>query len=329
VPQSWFSNTPLCYMWQAYCSSLAQSPLPTKAATGMVGTFLGDLIAQYLGHYARMGQPAAAPRAPRGSSGSGGGGASPRARRSSSSSAAAAAGRPFEYDPARCARLMGFSALVGTPLAHYWYILLDAQVLPEAPTCPLAVAAKVVLDQGLQTPVGMALFFASLKVFEGKPGEALPEVRSKVSRLAGVGWVLGRCRVEACASCATGSIGSRFIKTTPPDKAPPPIPPPSIPQLMPALVANWYVWPLAQLINFTVIPLDLRILYVNVLSIFWTAFISNMASGGAEAAGAEGGRQEPQRQLADGGGLSGAVVAAARPARAVGGGSGGRRLSGA
>jgi len=175
VPQSWLSNTPLCYVWQAYCSSLVQAPLPTKAATGVVGTFLGDLIAQYLGHYARIGDVSTT-----GGGGNGGNSAAPTRRRRSSGAGGGSVDGAFEYDAARCARLCGFSALVGTPLAHYWYLLLDASVLPETPTAPLAVAAKVVLDQGLQTPVGMALFFSSLKVFEGRPGEALGEVQAKV-----------------------------------------------------------------------------------------------------------------------------------------------------
>jgi hypothetical protein len=77
---------------------------------------------------------------------------------------------------------------------------------------------------------------------------------------------------------------------------------------VPTLVANWYVWPAAQLINFTVVPLDLRILYVNVVSIAWTAFISNVANSDAAAApaapdappaGARAGReQEAAAQLA-------------------------------
>jgi hypothetical protein len=93
MPQPWLSNTPLCGVWQAYCASLAHAPLPTKAATGMVGAFLGDLIAQYLAHY---GKPEA------------------RTRRSS-------AGGGFEYDAGRCMRLLTFSAFLGTPMAHYWW----------------------------------------------------------------------------------------------------------------------------------------------------------------------------------------------------------------
>lgn len=160
-------------MWQAYCSSLVEAPLPTKAATGIVGTFIGDLIAQYLAYYSAPRATATAAAATRRSSGA------------DATSTATAAPPSFEYDAARCARLCTFSALIGTPLSHYWYILLDASVLPATPTAPLAVAAKVLLDQGLQTPFGMLLFFGSLKLMEGKPGQAVPEVKSKVRAFLG------------------------------------------------------------------------------------------------------------------------------------------------
>jgi hypothetical protein len=231
VPTSWLSSTPLNMVWQAYCTSLAQAPLATKAATGVVGTFLGDLIAQFSAFYNHAAAAAASSR--------------PGSRRGSSDGGARRRGRGgdgrgvFEYDGARCARLVAFSALIGTPLSHYWwapfrrgpgrarscgrraqpchaspqlalparrhrrpppfsyataralprYELLDATVFPATPTSPIAVAAKVLLDQGLQTPFGMLLFFTSLKVFEGKPAQAVPEVRQKVRlwSITGVG----------------------------------------------------------------------------------------------------------------------------------------------
>jgi hypothetical protein len=46
--------------------------------------------------------------------------------------------------------------------------------------------------------------------------------------------------------------------------------------MMPALLANWKLWPAAQLINFTLIPEEQRILYNNVIGICWTCVISNM-----------------------------------------------------
>lgn len=47
-------------------------------------------------------------------------------------------------------------------------------------------------------------------------------------------------------------------------------------QMLPALSANYKLWPLAQLINFTLIPEQQRILYGNVVGICWTCIISNM-----------------------------------------------------
>ncbi|CUS21056.1 LAQU0S02e04852g1_1 [Lachancea quebecensis] len=40
------------------------------------------------------------------------------------------------------------------------------------------------------------------------------------------------------------------------------------------LKTNWMVWPLFQLINFSVVPVQHRLLAVNVLAIFWNTFLS-------------------------------------------------------
>jgi hypothetical protein len=42
----WLSNSPWCLVWDAYCNVLNTQPVATKLATGMVGTFLGDMLAQ-------------------------------------------------------------------------------------------------------------------------------------------------------------------------------------------------------------------------------------------------------------------------------------------
>jgi hypothetical protein len=115
----WLSNSPWCLMWDAYCNVLTARPVATKLATGMVGTFLGDLLAQFTQGLVRTHNAAAATIRGRSS------------RASGSSSAAAAAGsssdagRAFELDLARTARLVAFSALVGTPVAFVWFNLLD------------------------------------------------------------------------------------------------------------------------------------------------------------------------------------------------------------
>lgn len=182
-------------MWQAYCHALETSPLATKIYTGIVGTFIGDLAAQIVSY------------------------------QSAKKSGGTGKNQNFKFDATRSFRLCLFSAAVGTPMGHYEYALLEHFVVPGAPTSVQAVAAKVCLDQFVQTPFGMAMFFAVMKCLEGKPHLVKEELSSK---------------------------------------------------LVPALLANWKLWPAAQLVNFTVIPTDQRILFGNVVGICWTCIISNL-----------------------------------------------------
>lgn len=70
------------------CRKSTPDPVPTTLA-GVVGSIIGDGIAQY--------------------------GAS-RANRSPGS---------FSYDVPRVTRLCAYSALIGTPIGHYWFHFLD------------------------------------------------------------------------------------------------------------------------------------------------------------------------------------------------------------
>jgi protein Mpv17 len=42
----------------------------------------------------------------------------------------------------------------------------------------------------------------------------------------------------------------------------------------PALSRNWMVWPIVQFINFKYVPLELRVLVVNVVSLGWNCYLS-------------------------------------------------------
>ena len=48
---------------------------------------------------------------------------------------------------------------------------------------------------------------------------------------------------------------------------------------LPCLIAGWRFWPLAHLITYTVIPLHLRVLWVDVLEVAWVAILSSCVAG--------------------------------------------------
>ena len=47
-----------------------------------------------------------------------------------------------------------------------------------------------------------------------------------------------------------------------------------------ALQKNWMVWPFVQAINFKVVPLQHRVLVVNVVSLGWNCYLSFLNSQG-------------------------------------------------
>ncbi|PHH86864.1 hypothetical protein CDD83_9646 [Cordyceps sp. RAO-2017] len=42
----------------------------------------------------------------------------------------------------------------------------------------------------------------------------------------------------------------------------------------PALKTNWMVWPFVQIVNFTFLPLQHRVLFANIISIGWNSYLS-------------------------------------------------------
>ncbi|CAH0490849.1 unnamed protein product [Peronospora farinosa] len=52
----------------------------------------------------------------------------------------------------------------------------------------------------------------------------------------------------------------------------------AVTKLRPTLAVNWTVWPLVHVGTFGFVPLQYRVLYINVANIGWSAFLSQMAS---------------------------------------------------
>ncbi|KAK5582942.1 hypothetical protein RB653_004531 [Dictyostelium firmibasis] len=44
-----------------------------------------------------------------------------------------------------------------------------------------------------------------------------------------------------------------------------------------AVKINWLLWPAAQIVNFSLVPPNLRVLYSSIISIFWSMFLSHIS----------------------------------------------------
>ncbi|KAJ9522949.1 hypothetical protein QJQ45_023746 [Haematococcus lacustris] len=147
---------------ESYLGTMAAHPLLTKEVTGILGAFLGDLLAQ--------GLPAVTPSLQ-------------QARQRWAGAPAIPTPLPavaFRYDVWRALRMVGFGALVGTPVNHLWFTALDTTILPEDPTSTLAVVAKMGLDQTLMAPLMTSAFFSTITALEGRPEQIMDVLQAKL-----------------------------------------------------------------------------------------------------------------------------------------------------
>jgi len=62
-------------------------------------------------------------------------------------------------------------------------------------------------------------------------------------------------------------------------------------KLVPTILAGYALWPLAHIINFRFVPPQHRLLYVNIVNLVWTVWLSGMANNAGPVDPASSGRQ--------------------------------------
>ncbi|KAG9320919.1 hypothetical protein KVV02_001724 [Mortierella alpina] len=150
--------------------------------------------------------------------------------------------QPAPLDLPRMGRFMLYNFSVA-PVIHTWYSFLDknfplksvsasalsSTVRPRWLQTMAPAIKRMVADQTLFAPIGLALLFSGLTVLEGG---GIPQIQDKLNN---------------------ASFFSTYLST---------------------LKANYAVWPLVQLVNFGVMPLQLRLPFVSVVGIAWNAYLS-------------------------------------------------------
>mmetsp|Transcript_1 Transcript_1/g.5 ORF Transcript_1/g.5 Transcript_1/m.5 type:complete len:128 (+) Transcript_1:525-908(+) len=53
--------------------------------------------------------------------------------------------------------------------------------------------------------------------------------------------------------------------------------------LVPSLKANWKVWVPANIVNYSVVPVDLKVLFINAVSLGFTVYLSLVANRGKDS----------------------------------------------
>lgn len=94
------------------------------------------------------------------------------------------------FDPLRCLRLGAYGLFLDGPVGHWWYKVLDKNVMPDKSTSTPAVLLKTAADQLVWAPIMTVVFFAVLKSLEGHPELILSTVQDKLVKTVVANYVL-------------------------------------------------------------------------------------------------------------------------------------------
>lgn len=233
--------------------------------------------------------------------------------------------KPLKINWKRVAVMTGFGTLIGGPMYHYWFAYLDhlpmqllqlrrhrhkleimrayntlkrngitvgEMIVPETRQYNkwTVKAVKIVADQFIFSSLYTLIFFMGIGtanalvdgVPDDNPEDSLPvasraalialrklppspEIEEAVREI--IATAPGHTTIERALRHAWKHTKTVYKAT---------------------YIADCIVWPPLQLINFTFIPVQYQVLYVNICNLFWNTFLSFMANGhGAAAAPAQ------------------------------------------
>jgi protein Mpv17 len=137
-------------------------------------------------------------------------------------------------------------------MATNWYRILQTHI--NLASKSRTIMARVVADQVIFTPVNLTLFLSSMAFFEAwpkkTPAQSEPQPEAKLESEPGPAEATAKERVE------------ERLKTT----------------FFTAFTRNLLVWPWVQVANFSIVPLEHRVLVVNVVALGWNCYMSFLNS---------------------------------------------------
>ena len=202
-------------VWSWYKSCLLNHPLPTKALTSATIMTTSDALCQR--YEIGVAEKIVREKGPKVNLQNG----CPTNVNCSSSSTSS---QHLFHDWQRSSHVAITGLTLSGPISHAWYNILERMVTIRHRY--LGIAARMVLDAALFSPVAVACYFTWRSALEGKDVDGiLDKLEAKWSK---------------------------------------------------ALMASLSYWPAANLVSFSFVPVQFRVLYNNILSLFFNGYLSHI-----------------------------------------------------
>eukprot|EP00761_Pharyngomonas_kirbyi_P011488 gb/GECH01011513.1/.p1 GENE.gb/GECH01011513.1/~~gb/GECH01011513.1/.p1 ORF type:complete len:252 (+),score=52.66 gb/GECH01011513.1/:1-756(+) len=162
--------------------------------------------------------------------------------------------RKLNYDKKRGLQMLLFGTFINGPVMHAWYRQLDILV-PRSGF--RACLTKLAWDQLIFAPLYYCGFYTCSTAYK----ELVGKNQNEVSEGQKVKLFPETQKLGATSQVASSTVNQ--LKNT----------------LIPTMIMDFKVWPAANYINLTFVPPQHRVLFDNLVSVGWNAYLSNMAHG--------------------------------------------------
>ncbi|XP_077917300.1 peroxisomal membrane protein 2 isoform X2 [Halichoerus grypus] len=154
------------------------------------------------------------------------------------------------------------------PLSHFFYVFMEHWIPSEV---PLAGLKRLLLDRLLFAPAFLLLFFLIMNFLETDHGyvgrtcwatgrRRLDTTRHLLQNIFYVSWPLLPASSPVTVSGRDAAAVTVQIRRS----------------FWPALRMNWQVWTPAQFVNINYVPLQFRVLFANLVSLFWYVYLASL-----------------------------------------------------
>ena len=149
----------------------------------------------------------------------------------------------------RVFRFAFFGFFCQAPFCHYYFCMLDGLLPPTPSPVSFTNALKVLIDQLIQAPIFLVVFFCVLGTLEGK----VPSVIKKQMDEEYLSTLITNCKLSLADIVISQKVQAHTYSPS---------------------NSKGKLWTPATIVNMAFVPPRLRVLYINVFFFFWSISLS-------------------------------------------------------